>query len=116
MTANFVPVRVTSWPITYVCQQTDLLLAYGFAIFSTLGCSNLGLYTFFANGSSYQNILSTYLRATKGLNVRAKVRSGDTGADPLPKQLAKAEVVLGGQDEYMPLSAFRRGTRSGLGS
>lgn len=108
------PVRVTSWPITYVYQQADLLLAYGLAIFSTLGCSMLGLYAFFANGSSYQNIFSTYVRATNGLDIRAKVRSGDTGADPLPKLLARAEVVLGKRDEYMPLSVPRRGTRSGL--
>jgi hypothetical protein len=88
-----VPVNVTSWPVTYVYHKTDLFITYGFALFSALGCSILGLYAFSANhNSSYQNTFSTFLRATYKMDVRSKIRRGDVGADPLPQRLGKADV------------------------
>jgi hypothetical protein len=87
------PVNVTSWPNTYLYNKTDLFITYGLALFSALGCSIIGLYAFSANdSSSYQNIFSTFLRATNDLGLRGQIRSNDTGTDPLTKRLAKAEV------------------------
>jgi hypothetical protein len=76
-----------------VYHKTDLFITYGFALFSALGCSIIGLYAFSANRkSSYQNTFSTFLRATDKMDVRSRIRRNDTGADPLPKRLGKADV------------------------
>ena len=84
---------MTSWPTTYVYHKTDLFITYGFALFSALGCSVIGLYAFAANRkSSYQNTFSTFLRATDKMEVRSRIRRNDTGADLLPDRLGKAEI------------------------
>jgi hypothetical protein len=76
-----------------VYHQSDLLITYGIALFSALGCSIIGLYAFSANRkSSYQSTFSTFLRATDKMDVRSKIKAGDVGADPLHKRLFKADV------------------------
>lgn len=89
-------VTVNSWPVTYVYAQSELLLAYGISVLCTLGCSSVGLHAFFVNDASYQNIFSTFLRATNDLDVRSQISENDKGSDPLPKALAKATVTLNG--------------------
>jgi hypothetical protein len=58
----------------------------------TLVCAIIGLHAFFANHASYQNIFSTFLRATNDLDIRSRIRPGDTGCDPLPEDLKQSEV------------------------
>jgi hypothetical protein len=83
---------VTSWPNTYVYHKSDLFITHGFGLFSALGCSVIGLLAFATNKSSYQNLFSTFLRATNDLDVRSRIADGDSGEDPLPKRLARSEV------------------------
>jgi hypothetical protein len=92
-----VPVVVNTWPITYVYAALDLLLAYGVAFLCALSCSAVGLYAFRVNNASYQNLFSTYIRATNDVDIRSKTEAGDDGADPLPKAFARSHVALSGQ-------------------
>jgi hypothetical protein len=98
-----VPVNVTSWPVTYVYNKSDLFVTYGAGLLSALVCSIVGLWAFATNKSSYQNLFSTFLRATNDLEVRARITDGDSGADPLPKRLAKSEVELRHHVELNPM-------------
>ena len=102
--AELVPVTVNTWPVTYVYTASGLILAYGVAFLCALGCSAVGLYAFYVNNASYQNLFSTYIRATVDSAIRLQIQSGDDGADPLPKTLAKFYVAFGGHressDEY----------------
>lgn len=100
-------VTVNTWPVTYVYTASDLLLAYGVAFIFALACSAIGLYAFFVNNASYQNLFSTYIRATVDSAIRSQMQSGDDGADPLPSTLAKTRVALGGQREKKDEDAER---------
>jgi hypothetical protein len=91
-----VPVTVNTWPVTYVYTVSGLILAYGVAFLCALSCSAVGLYAFYVNSASYQNLFSTYIRATVDSAIRSQTQSGDDGADPLPKTLAKSYVAFGG--------------------
>ncbi|KAF7187316.1 hypothetical protein HII31_11404 [Pseudocercospora fuligena] len=93
------PVAVTSstHPISYVYNQQDLWLAYGLCLVSTLLCAGIGTRAFVANDhASFQNMFSTYLRATGDAELRAIVPIDDTGADPLAKNIAKARIMMQG--------------------
>lgn len=92
--AELVPVDVETWPVSYHYDQRDLLFAYGIAFACALICSILGLHAFFRNDASYQNVFTTYMRAMKSTELQMQVRDDDTGADPLPKAIARAEVIL----------------------
>jgi hypothetical protein len=94
--AKWVPVDVFTWPNTYEYAMSDLLFPYGVAFICAFICSAVGLYAFFVNGASYQNLFSTYFRATKDLDLRSQLVTGDKGADPLPKALAESRIVLRG--------------------
>jgi hypothetical protein len=89
---------VENWKVTYVYTESGLLIAYGISLICTIICAMVGLYAFFVNDASYQNIFSTFLRATNDLEIRSNISSGDTGSDPLPKDLAKTAVTLSGRD------------------
>lgn len=93
-TAEAIPLTINTWPVLYVYARSDLLLAYGISLLCALICSLVGLQAFFINNASYQNIFSTYLRATSDSEVRLQVSSDDRGSDPLPTALAKATVTL----------------------
>jgi hypothetical protein len=71
----------------------------------TIICAMVGFYAFFINDASYQNLFSTFLRATNDLEIRSNISSGDTGSDPLPKDLAKTAVTLSGRDATHDKSA-----------
>jgi hypothetical protein len=75
------------------------LLPYGLAFFFALLCAAAGLYAFFVTGASYQNIFSSFVRATSGHDVHQFIDAESDGADPLPSKLAKATVVMGLYDE-----------------
>ena len=96
--AELVPVTVTTYPITYTYAEWQLLTAYGLAFLFALLCTVLGSYAFFINGASYQNVFSSFLRATSGHEIHAMVDSSGDGADPLPKSLAKAKIQMGSRD------------------
>lgn len=93
--AELVPVTVNTWPVTYVYTASGLILAYGVAFLCALSCSAVGLYAFYVNNASYQNIFSTYIRATVDSAIRSQTQSGDNGEDPLPKTLATFYVAFG---------------------
>jgi len=88
-------VTVTSYPVTYVYNQFDLLLPYGLSFLFALICSTIGLHAFVVNHASYQNLFSTFLRAMKGSELWSSVDPGDSGADPLPQGLARSKVMMG---------------------
>jgi hypothetical protein len=93
---EWVPVEVFTWPTTYEYAMSELLITYGAAFICAFVCSAIGLFAFFfSNGSSYQNLFSTYFRATNDLNLRSQIESVDHGSDPLPEAFAKARVALG---------------------
>jgi hypothetical protein len=94
-----VPVTVNNWPVTYVYTASGLILAYGVAFMCALSCSAVGLYAFYVNNASYQNLFSTYIRATVDSAIRSQTQPGDNGADPLPETLAKFYVAFGGYRE-----------------
>lgn len=87
--------------MTYVYTASDLILAYGVAFLCALSCSVIGLYAFYVNNASYQNLFSTYIRATVDSAIRSQTQSSDNGADPLPKALAKFYVAFGRHREDM---------------
>jgi hypothetical protein len=87
-------VEVSSYPVTYSYSISGLLIPYGSAFLCALGCSIVGLYAFFANNASYQNLFSTYLRATKDSEFDSRVYAGDSGADPLPQPLARSRIAM----------------------
>lgn len=93
------PATVNTWPVTYVYTASGLILAYGVAFLCALSCSAVGLYAFYVNNASYQNLFSTYIRATVDSAIRLQTQSGDDGADPLPKSLASFYVAFGGHQE-----------------
>lgn len=93
------PVTVNTWPVTYVYTASGLILAYGMAFLCALSCCAVGLYAFYVNNASYQNLFSTYIRATADSAIRLQTQSGDDGADPLPKTLANFYVGFGGHRE-----------------
>ena len=92
--ADNLPVQVTSYPITYVYDAEALLLAYGIAFVCSVACCAVGLYAFFVNHASYQNLFSTFVRATNDAELRSLISSNDDGADPLPKSLSRAEISM----------------------
>lgn len=91
-TARDVAVTINTWPLTYVYARSDLFLAYGLSLFCALGCSVVGFYAFSMNKASYQNIFSTFLRATNDLAIRSEVPRNDQGSDPLPKTFASTMI------------------------
>ena len=105
--AKWVPVEVFTWPNTYEYAMSDPLFPYGAAFICAFICSAVGLYAFFVNGASYQNLFSTYFRATKDMNLRSQLVTGDKGADPLPKAFAESRVVLGGYVDDSELAPER---------
>lgn len=87
-----------TWKVTYVYEDSGLLLAYGISFLCTLVCAVVGLYAFFINDASYQNIFSTFIRASNELEIRSRISPRDLGSDPLPKDLAKTAVTLTRRD------------------
>lgn len=95
--ADLISVEHETWPLTYVYEPRDLLLAYGLSLLCAACCTIMGLHAFWVNHASYQNLFSTFLRTTKNDTALSFVICDyDSGADPLPKELAKTRVSIGG--------------------
>lgn len=94
------PVNVTQSHTrnTYSYSQKNLLISYGTALFCTLLGSIAGCIAIYWNGASYTQKFSTILRTTTGLGP-VVAENDRSGADPLPKYLARARVNLGGTGE-----------------
>jgi hypothetical protein len=108
-----VNITVNNWKVTYVYTKSDLLLAYGISILCTFICALVGFYAFFVNDGSYQNIFSTFLRATNDIEIRSHIVSGDTGSDPLPNALASTAVMLSGLEASGGMISSAVGTAKG---
>lgn len=78
----------------YSYSQRNLLLSYGVALSLTLLASLAGCTAIFFNRASYTNKFSTIMRTTAGFEDLVH-ESDRTGADPLPKHLARARIDLG---------------------
>jgi hypothetical protein len=94
--ADSIDTLVTSFPITYVYSPRDLFLAYGLSLLAAVLCTIVGFSAFLVNDASYQNAFSTYLRAASTSELRSHIDPTDTGADPLPKKLARVKTGLMG--------------------
>jgi hypothetical protein len=78
----------------YSYSSRNLLISYGAALSLTLLASVAGCLAIFFNRASYTNKFSTIMRTTAGFE--DLVHENDrTGADPLPKHLAKARIHVG---------------------
>jgi hypothetical protein len=91
-----VNITVNNWKVAYVYTRSDLLLPYGISILCTIVCALVGFYAFSVNDGSYQNIFSTFFRATNDIEIRSHIVSEDSGSDPLPKALESTAVMLSG--------------------
>jgi hypothetical protein len=81
---------------TYTYNSRNLLMSYGLALGFALIAVIAGCASIWYNGASYSNRFSTILRATRGQKLEELVALNDrTGADPLPKYLAKTRIRLG---------------------
>jgi hypothetical protein len=78
----------------YSYSSRNLLISYGAALSLTLLASLAGCLAIFFNRASYTNKFSTIMRTTAGFEYL--VHENDrTGADPLPKHLAKSRIHIG---------------------
>ncbi len=94
--------NVTSYPITYVYKPRDLFLAYGLSLLCTLACSIIGVHALWINNASYQNIFSTFVRVTGDRELHSLTDENDHGADPVPKALAEAKIIMEESARRMP--------------
>jgi len=78
----------------YSYSSRNLLISYGTALGLTLLASVAGCLAIFFNRASYTNKFSTIMRTTAGFEYLVHERDR-TGADPLPKHLAKARIHIG---------------------
>lgn len=98
-----IPITVTTYPITYTYAEYQLLTAYGLASIFAVLCAVIGLYAFYANSASYQNLFSSFIRATTGHQVHRVLDTDSSGADPLPKHQARARIAIGTMRRRSPL-------------
>lgn len=82
----------------YSYSRPILWVAYGIAIGVTCISVAVGVFIFLANHGSFTTQFSTILRVTYAASVNTDLNLKDcNGLDPLPKHIAKAQVVLGGE-------------------
>ncbi|KAK5047145.1 hypothetical protein LTR84_007088 [Exophiala bonariae] len=91
---DYISVNATTYPNTFVYRPRDLLIVYGLSLFCTVLCSLIGLHALHINKASYQNIFSTFVRVTGHPELHSLTKLDDTGADPVPKQLAEARIRM----------------------
>jgi hypothetical protein len=82
--------------ITYRYTAWHLWLTYGVGILVAVLIVALGCAATVVNGASYSTKFSTYLRTAPLSTIdEVLVEDGDTGADPLPRDVARGMVMLG---------------------
>jgi hypothetical protein len=100
----------------YSYSSRNLLISYGAALSLTLLASLAGCLAIFFNRASYTNKFSTIMRTTAGFEDLVH-ETDRTGADPLPKHLAKARIHIGrreGAAEEMRSSSDVAGERRAM--
>lgn len=78
----------------YVYNARDLILPYGISIGCAMLCVAIGLWALIHTGATYSNRFSTILRTTRDPCFDRLVDPSDDGSDPLPRNIAKAELAL----------------------
>ena len=91
---NQVPVDIYSNFNIYKYNPRDLWLTYRIAGGASLICTMLGLYAMWRNGAGYQNLFSTFVRTTRDQALQNLIDPSDIGAEPLPRDLAEASIIL----------------------
>jgi hypothetical protein len=92
---NQVPVDVHTYVNIYSYDPHGLWLAYGIACGSALLSIILGMHGIWRNGGvGYQNIFSTFVRATRDQLLKGLIETNDRGTEPLPKKLAETSIRL----------------------
>jgi hypothetical protein len=96
-TSSNATVEVSHWSSVIIYKYTawHLWLAYGIGLLAAALIIFLGFAAISVNGASYSTKFSTYLR-TAPLSIIDEVLSDDkdTGADPLPKDVARKMMML----------------------
>ena len=79
----------------YVYAPRLLYISWGIAILYALFAVAVGFLSLIKNGYSYSNNFSTVLRTTRHVELDTLlVPDAKTGADPLPKSLAKRAITI----------------------
>lgn len=92
---NAVPVSILTSVNVYLYKPEDLWLAYGIACVAALLSTILGAYGGWRNGGfGYQNVFSTYVRATRNQELKDVIDPFDHAAEPLPKKLSETSIML----------------------
>lgn len=97
-TSSNATVPILSWYSVNIYKYTawHLWLAYGIGLLATAVILILGFIAIAANGGPYSTRFSTYLRTTLWSRIEEVLSEGsDTGADPLPRDVAREKVLLG---------------------
>jgi hypothetical protein len=94
----------------YVYTWWRLIVPYIAALGLSLLATALGVVALFANGVSYAQNFSTIVRTTRNADLQGTTLTAadTTGADPLPKHLAKANIDFRAQGEGIGLKERRR--------
>lgn len=86
-----IPTNIT----IYSYNPKDLWLTYGISCAAALLSTILGIHSIWRNGGvGYQSTFSTYVRATRNLEIRDMIDPNDRGTEPLPKKLADASIII----------------------
>ncbi|KAJ9641775.1 hypothetical protein H2201_003836 [Coniosporium apollinis] len=91
---EYLPVSVMEYYNVYVYNARDLILPYGISIGCAMLCVAIGLWALIHTGATYSNRFSTILRTTRDPCFDRLVDPSDDGSDPLPRNIAKAELAL----------------------
>jgi len=81
----------------YLYEPTALLVAYGLSIVSAIACVMLGMVAIRKNGAVFSSNFSTIVRLTRGPELDELIGNEGPlqGADPLPRHVAEAVVIVG---------------------
>ncbi|KAF1985404.1 hypothetical protein K402DRAFT_108445 [Aulographum hederae CBS 113979] len=102
-----VNVTVTSLVNFYVYKSHDLLMAYGISILCTAICVTVGIFSILENKTTFTNNFSTILRTTRNSGIGEVVSEEDsTGADPLPRHVARAVLRYCGREGEREVGGF----------
>lgn len=110
----------TTYENIYLYSASILWIAYGLAISFSLLCVLYGSFAIFYTNASYSSDFSTIMRTTRNAELSIALTEADTrGEDPLPKKIAKADIMFfrpeseSNSDEAMSLRSIGARPRSG---
>ncbi|TLD39104.1 hypothetical protein E2P81_ATG00091 [Venturia nashicola] len=104
-TASTTKVTFNSPQNRYVYTWWRLVAPYVAALALSILATAIGSWAMLANGMTYTHSFSTVLRTTKNADIQDTLLVGmdSTGADPLPKHIAKAKIDFSAQDGTISL-------------